>query len=730
MNSLETSAISSFLQEMENSISSEMNIFDSKLSAEEEESVKKEVKVKIAPLRIQRGAIKRRLTLLIKHLIEIVNSDDGHSLIPSILEDINRKLEEVHKFDEEIVAVISASEILQRKPSLLDEELINSTHFHLQYQKTLILFDPKSKSCSHHSSIHESQPLAESNPQQAEIHSLMKTIKQEVRIPPLKCKNFSGEADRLQFRSFLLSFENIIGCRRDLTDASKLIYLKSHLSGMAQKDVEHLPNIDSNYAVALDLLKELYLDVPFIIDSLFNQIYSAPSVDGKNLDAVRNFMSEVRGHLHELKEFGVDLLEEESAGCKLLSHILVSKLPNNFLREFKIRHHEEYPSANIIFGHYHTILKSMERMKASKPHTTFSENSSKRSVSSPSKKKKNFFQSSHFSSQQKSTSPKSDSKISTTFTSIKCKLCEAAHSMSACSKYINPSARRERCIQIGLCASCSSSKHETSFCPAKKYGLSYSCAICKSKAHISALCSSGIKVNQKGSRNTVKSTIPPSAVTSTEEEDSTIQNHLCINTGSAPSENILPTISLDVKLGDKIIKIRCMIDCGSQQTYCRSSVLDRLGIDISSLPHHITNIKTFLGQQSRTMHPVNLEMKLCCNSYHKISVLVDPELNIGFEVKGLMGAEFNIRQNGFNIADRFYYGGIHQDVVDNIDCLLGNDSLYLMKHFKVVNCINGSAIESCLGFIPFGPIRSFLTPSQIKTIFKNKDVKRQEEGSS
>src|SRR5678815_328752 len=177
------------------------------------------------------------------------------------------------------------------------------------------------------------------------------THKQEVKIPPLKCKSFSGGTDRLQFRSFLLSFQNIIGCRRDLSEAAKLQYLKSHLSGLARQDVEHLPNIDASYEIALKILKELYLDEPFIIDSLLHQIYSAPALDSKNLEAVRTFVTEVRAHLHELKEFGVDLLEEDSAGCKLLSHILVDKLPQNFLREMKIVTNVEYPSVTVSYTH-------------------------------------------------------------------------------------------------------------------------------------------------------------------------------------------------------------------------------------------------------------------------------------------------------------------------------------------------------------------------------------------
>ncbi|KAL7647001.1 UNVERIFIED_CONTAM: hypothetical protein RMT77_002258 [Armadillidium vulgare] len=116
------------------------------------------------------------------------------------------------------------------------------------------------------------------------------------------------------------------------------------------------------------------------------------------------------------------------------------------------------------------------------------------------------------------------------------------------------------------------------------------------------------------------------------------------------------------------------------------------------------------------MSSIDLELNLCCGSYTKIPALVDPNLDVGFEVKGLMGAIYNIRRNDFTIADRFYQGR-HGDIVNNVECLLGIDALYLMKHFKVVSCLRGSAIDSCHDFVPFGPVRKFLTPSQIEVIF-------------
>ncbi|KAL7633061.1 UNVERIFIED_CONTAM: hypothetical protein RMT77_016637 [Armadillidium vulgare] len=709
MNIEDITSVSSLLQEMETSISSDTEIAEQTLKPEKMKKKIEEVKEKLSPLKIMRRVSKRKVNLLFKQLLEIVQTDESNSpLISSMLEEVSSKLLEVRQHDGEIEALICSSGLLKYDNTLLNEEIVSASHYHLQQQKVMSKFHSSNEKLSRHSSASGSNPR-ENLENQSEVKSILRglAVKQEVKIPALKCKSFSGESDRFQFRSFLLSFENVFGSRRDLSEAAKLKYLKAHLSSIALKDVEHLPNVDDNYEVALQILKDLYLDVPFIIDCLFHKIDTAPFIDNKNLEAVRAFISEVCAHLHELKEFELDFMDEGSAGCKLLSHIVVNKLPSSFLRELKIETKVEYPSINIILDNYHMILKSMERIRGKNPSlaSTFKKSSNGKKTSS--------FQNSTYSRQENTTSPKK-SIFSSESSSVKCKLCDGTHFMSSCTVYSNPTSRIERCIETELCSSCSSTKHKSKQCPAKRYGLSRPCFYCKSKKHISALCTSEKNGKRKSEqhRRTDDTPTPSSSFAQTEEDESQ-QSHLCINTGSTPSGNILPTISLKVKRGNKIQEIRALLDFGSQRSYFKGSVMEKLGVNIASLPRQNTTVKTFLGEQTRTMYSIDLELNLCCGSYTQIPALVDPNI----DVKGLMGAEYNIRRNNFKIADRFYQGGRHGDIVNNVECLLGIDALYLMKHFKVVNCIRGSAIDSCHGFVPFGPVRKFLTPSQIEVIF-------------
>ena len=92
-----------------------------------------------------------------------------------------------------------------------------------------------------------------------------------VKIPKLKCKIFDGTSKyKLEFKKFLMQFSNCIDACGTLSNANKLTYLRSYLSGYALKITSHLSVTDDNYDVALSLLKEEFLNIPYIVDESFN----------------------------------------------------------------------------------------------------------------------------------------------------------------------------------------------------------------------------------------------------------------------------------------------------------------------------------------------------------------------------------------------------------------------------------------------------------------------------
>ncbi|KAL7646135.1 UNVERIFIED_CONTAM: hypothetical protein RMT77_003036 [Armadillidium vulgare] len=352
----------SILEALEDTIISDLGTPSKYITTEERQELLTKAKADISLTKRARAVIKRKVTLFLKAAFEMVREEnDSHSLT-TILDEVSLRLEEIRQLDSEIETSLCKSYIVQYDLTLLDE-IVSTSQYNLEIQKVLNRIRPSippSPPCSERSAVSQENSVSK--------EELIKVLSyhppRELSLPKLKCISFSGgKEDRFLFRSFLLSYNNVYGCRLDISEVAKLQYLKSHLSGYALKDIEHLSNVDENLEVALDILKGQYLDEPYIVDSLMHRIDSAPILSGKNLEDVRAFIAEVRAYLHELKEFGWNFLEENTPGCKFLSHVIVDKLPSTFLRELKLITQEEYPSINIIFKHSNYILKSLEKNK-------------------------------------------------------------------------------------------------------------------------------------------------------------------------------------------------------------------------------------------------------------------------------------------------------------------------------------------------------------------------------
>ena len=170
-----------------------------------------------------------------------------------------------------------------------------------------------------------------------------------------------GNTDKLEFKNFLLQFNNCVDSSGKLTDSSKLTYLRSFLSGYAFKVIAHLSISDDNYAVALTLLKDEFLDVPYIVDSRFQQILSMSPKFDPSFAGVRSYTNKCRAIVYELKQYQVNLLDVDSAGCKLLSHIVFSKLPASIKRELVHKVNNNYPSVEELFDNYKEIIQTLTR---------------------------------------------------------------------------------------------------------------------------------------------------------------------------------------------------------------------------------------------------------------------------------------------------------------------------------------------------------------------------------
>ena len=194
------------------------------------------------------------------------------------------------------------------------------------------------------------------------IEAISKLNFSDGKPPSLECVQFSGrEQDKFAFHNFLNQFNNVIGSRKSLSKSAKQSYLYSYLRGYALKLVSHLVISDTNYETALQMLKDEFLDIPYIKDETLKNLYKAsPSSDCDNsFSNVKLYINEIRAYLYELKVYNVDFLEEGTAGNLFVSHLVFNKLPGIVKKEFIHTVGNNYPTINQVIDHYREVIQTL-----------------------------------------------------------------------------------------------------------------------------------------------------------------------------------------------------------------------------------------------------------------------------------------------------------------------------------------------------------------------------------
>ena len=506
--------------------------------------------------------------------------------------------------------------------------------------------------------------------------------------PKLQCSTFSGvDVDKLAFKDFLTQFQNCVDAGGSMSNSVKLTYLRGYLTGYAYKIISHLSITDDNYLIAIKLLKDEFLDTEYIVDEYLKQlIHNYPKFDSTFAN-VRQYLNETRAALHELKTYGVDLMEDGSAGAKLISHIIFDKLPNILKKELISKVNCNFPTIVQIFDNYNDLLKTLSRTKYK---YKFQVEDKKSTAAKSEWKPKKTAEGKSASLENFATSNSGSGYGQVKF----CKFCSVkGHSMYNCDTYDNPEARRLRCRELKMCFLCSSVKHLSDKCLGKQNKLSFECCICKSKGHISALCSKFEKV------------------TKTQKVDPSVTGvNVCLNTGVLEHSYMLPVMDIFVSRGHSRVKVTCLIDFGSQRSYFSHTVLNDLHCDISSLSPIEYDIKTYLGHQFKTLGLTSFEISMQPNSRFTLPVLVDQGFDINLNIPGLSTVLSNLKKLDFKLASE--YVGCSDTI--KVQGLLGVDILQFVDTFSKINCMNGAAIKFPFGIAPFGDLRHFMYSDQVK----------------
>ena len=613
-----------------------------------------------------RAVYKRKITIALKSL-EACHADQKSPLVDSLklslkeVKGLNKQIEDLLLSDEDNFD--SSGELA---PSF-SEELSKALNYTVELEAKIKSFAVSSGTADN-----------------------LKSVSCDLKLPHLKCDTFSGEQrDGLKYYAFITQFKNIIGNRTNLSCAVKFTYLKSFLTGYAAKVVYHLHINDDNYTEALEILDREFLNRSEVVHNIFDKLLHGKVKSDKTFLETKIYINEVKSFLFDLKQYGTDLLANNS-DKGFISHIVFSKLPEQFRIELVRKLNDNYPSISQIFDNYVEIINTLNLRLDSRVKFETVQNFA--DTFKPIKPKTKTFHDSQAynnNNNNKTLVYKSGKKSwnnQNKFLPMSCKFCgQNNHRMVNCFKYPSHESRVERCSVLKLCSLCTSTKHGFRDCPSK---LDFDCLICHTRKHVSALC-------PKFNLNKI---------------EPRVGTNLCLNSASngCASSSLLPTTVIAISNGKTQTKVRMLIDTGSQRSYLTRAVLDRTGYRHSN-DKLVYTVHSFLdtGVKSLSEHCVCLNLTANCKV--KVPVLIDDDFNLSFEVESLSDATANIKKC-FNMSDPNL--GLNSNTVE-VEGIMGADLIQHLPSFDKVKCINGYAFSLANGIVPFGSIDNFLTKAQL-----------------
>ena len=260
-------------------------------------------KVLISSFRRKRGTHKRKITIYLKKLMQLKNDDRlTSSLCKNQIKAVEEELSQIKKFDEHINSLMETYALSIDDEHYYNDELDNQAEYLLEIGLELDQYEEITSNISGSSGNVSTDKL---------LDVVSRLSFSDGKPPPLECGTFSGkEEDKFAFHTFLNQFNNVIGSRKNLSDSAKQTYLYGYLRDYALKVVKHLTISDSNYLLAIQMLKQEFLDVNYITDETYKNILkAAPSVDyDPEYTSSKMYLNEMRSYLHELKTHNIDLL--------------------------------------------------------------------------------------------------------------------------------------------------------------------------------------------------------------------------------------------------------------------------------------------------------------------------------------------------------------------------------------------------------------------------------------
>lgn len=569
-------------------------------------------------LKVKRGQIKAKLTRF-QTYFKAIDLDNIQS--NNIIE-LNLRLNRFEGCFDEFNEIQSELEITA--PS--DSDAIEREQFENLY------FDIYAKA----KSIVEQNCHADNNKQDSDHCSNISNVSSKnnfVKLPTIKLPTFDGQYyNWLEFKDI---FSAIVNNNDDLSQIQKFYYLRSSLGKEPAHVIKSIEVTAANYEIAWEMLIDRYENKNLMIHNHIRAIFEHPNINKESHIELRNMFDSVTKHLRSLNTLG----ENTNSWDRLIIFILVNKFDNITRRDWEAyKHEKDLPSMSDMNKFLKERCEMLEKLEINKYERNKSQFSSRKiNISS--------------------------SLVSNVNSGLRCHFCKEGHAIYNCDSLLNlPVEKRIPEIKNRkLCVNCLKPSHNAWQCKSRK------CIKCN-RAHNSLLHinlpvqnkenrSNPAENNENQTDSNLCSSVQPSIVG--DSVNCTYSNAR----STAPTEVLLSTALVKIKVNNSMVIARALLDSGSQSNFVTEKLCDKLNIKGSPINHIVkgvgqtmtsinrqTNINIISNNQDFSMNINCLVIPKITDKLPKVSfdksvltlpkhcMLADPSFNNSADIDILLGS--------------------------------------------------------------------------------------------
>ncbi|XP_066585595.1 uncharacterized protein [Prorops nasuta] len=480
------------------------------------------------------------------------------------------------------------------------------------------------------------------------------------KLPRLDLPSFSGKFE--DWENFYDLFCSMVHNTSNLSDATKLQYLKSCLSGPALDLVKMVTTTDANYGTTWQALKTRYSNHILTINTHLTALMNLPFLKKESADGLRGLIDESQRIVRALANMKLPV----EYWCIWLNYLIAERLDPDTRKLWEVHLSTLYRQAVQAASNSSTELNVVNCIPPFDQFVDFLENRAQALSMIAAGSRTNSQSQERYSLRSKKGvhAGLAQQDVSST---RKCPLCFSAHYLGACPKYLakKPVERKSEARRLKVCFNCLGN-HTYRKCESKR-----TCSTCHQKHHSSLHTTFGNmsreekSVELKKSDAMVSEELQAKSSTGDSVEDSVKVLTACI---SRKKRIVLLATAQIIVVGASGIRIkaRALLDQGSEASFISASLSDALHLSKARV-----NVPLFgIGASNNGVvkHVTQFYIESCANTDFRLNTEAFVLRKLTSLLPSGAPTEIDIEElSGLKLADPWFFEPSSVDVILGAD---------------------------------------------------------------